>query len=82
MKPQSQCFCNESLRRGGDDCSVVFCLNSCGSLGECNEGDGTCVCNPGYYGDDCSLYIVDFREGGFWFGNIGLWVFFIVFFIF
>ena len=73
MKPQSQCYCNESLRRGGDDCSVVFCLNSCGVLGSCNENDGSCTCNGGYFGDDCSIYILDFRENGFFLKGNFFW---------
>ena len=63
MRPQSQCDCNQQLKRGGDDCSIVFCLNTCGENGECNEDIGVCNCSTGYYGEDCSLYIIDFRQG-------------------
>ena len=63
MRPQSQCDCNQQLKRGGDDCSIVFCLNTCGENGECNEDIGVCNCATGYYGEDCSLYIIDFRQG-------------------
>ena len=61
MKPTSQCECNQSKRRGGDDCSVTFCLNTCGTHGECDEHSGVCVCEKGYYGEDCSMFVISFR---------------------
>ena len=76
MSPISQCDCNQKLKRGGDDCSIVFCLNTCGEKGECNENNGECNCTEGYYGEDCSLYIIDFREKSRFIiiNNILLWI--------
>ena len=61
-KPISVCECNQELRRGGDDCSLIFCLNNCGEQGECDKSVGECSCDKCYYGEDCSVYIIDFRE--------------------
>ena len=78
MMPQSQCNCNQTNKRGGDDCSVIFCLNDCGK-GECNYNEGVCNCEEGYFGEDCSLYIIDFRLGEF---TLKVnWIFFIFFII-
>ena len=30
-----------------------FCINSCSQRGNCTEF-GTCMCNSGFYGSDCS----------------------------
>lgn len=57
MLPQSQCSCPDSV--GGDECTVLFCLNNCNSPnGVCNEGIGKCTCEDGYYGDDCSVKMI------------------------
>jgi len=32
--------------------TIDKCLNNCSMHGECV--DGKCVCDPGYYGEDCS----------------------------
>jgi len=61
QKPVSQCDCNQILRRGGDDCSVIFCLNDCKPNGNCNYKTGQCICNEEFYGIDCSLLIPNFR---------------------
>ncbi len=61
-KPVSQCECNQELKRGGDDCSLIFCLNNCGDQGICNRNIGECVCPKNYYGIDCSVFIVNFRD--------------------
>ena len=60
--PISQCECNLELKRGGDDCSLIFCLNNCGTEGICNRNIGECECPNNYYGIDCSVYVVGFRE--------------------
>lgn len=62
MKPVSQCECNQQLKRGGDDCSEVFCLNTCGVTGICNINDGTCQCEKNHTGIDCSIFMVSFRK--------------------
>jgi syndecan 4 len=54
--PISQCVCNESLKRGGDYCEKLFCLNNCALNGECLE-DGSCVCDNLYSGKDCSVFV-------------------------
>ena len=61
-KPISQCECNQELKRGGDDCSLIFCLNNCGTEGRCNRTIGECICPKNYYGIDCSVYVIGFRE--------------------
>ena len=35
------------------DSYKLLCPNDCNGLGECFD-NGECVCNLGYYGDDCS----------------------------
>ena len=49
------------LRRGGYDCSLVYCLNECTGHGECI--DGTCACADNYHGDDCSVFISIIKTG-------------------
>jgi len=51
----SYCKCDQRKRRGGDDCSIFYCLNDCSSHGLCNNG--ICECEPMYYGLDCSTII-------------------------
>ena len=60
-KPISQCVCNQTMKRGGDDCSVTFCLNDCKPYGICDYKTGICKCNENFYGLDCSLYMIKFR---------------------
>lgn len=47
------CICNK--KRGGDDCSKVYCLNECSGHGRCSEGE--CECDEDYYGVDCSVLV-------------------------
>lgn len=54
--PISQCICNETLKRGGDYCEQMFCLNNCAGNGECLV-NGTCKCNQLYFGEDCSVFV-------------------------
>ena len=61
-KPISQCECKQELKRGGDDCSLIFCLNNCGEEGKCNRNIGECICPKNYYGIDCSVYVIGFRQ--------------------
>ena len=56
--PFAYCKCFEEQKRGGDDCSKIFCLNDCANHGECNE-EGICECEETFYGEDCSLMILD-----------------------
>ena len=49
------CVCDKYKFRGGDDCSVIYCLNECSGHGTCNKG--TCECNEDYYGTDCSVLV-------------------------
>lgn len=37
----------------GEDCSTPTCPNDCRDNGQCV--DGQCVCEEGFYGEDCSL---------------------------
>jgi len=39
----------------GYRCNQLLCLNGCSNHGDC-QGAGTCVCHPGWHGDDCSLW--------------------------
>lgn len=55
------CRCHEWLKRGGDDCSYVFCLNDCSGRGTCLNG--VCTCNANYFGEDCSALIVNVLSG-------------------
>jgi len=52
------CQCQTSTKRGGDDCSYIFCLNDCGGHGDCV--DGACECDDNYYGEDCSIFYAEF----------------------
>ena len=61
-KPVSLCECNQELKRGGDDCSLIFCLNNCGDEGICDRTKGECNCKTDYYGSDCSVYVLSFRD--------------------
>ena len=79
-KPASQCECNQELKRGGDDCSLIFCLNNCGDEGICDKTKGNCRCSSGYYGADCSVYVVGFRSNGNYI-NIFQSIFLLVLFI-
>ena len=82
-KPISVCECNQELKRGGDDCSLIFCLNNCGKQGECNKTVGECSCNKNYYGEDCSVYVIDFREySPNYFGCIKKMILFFIIFIY
>jgi hypothetical protein len=51
------------MKRGGDDCSVIFCLNRCTGNGECKEG--VCECNPLYLGEDCSIFMIDVNSASY-----------------
>ena len=51
--PTNQCICNE--RFSGPSCSEQLCLNACNGRGNCTSG--YCACQPGYYGDDCSVFL-------------------------
>eukprot|EP01025_Chloroclados_australasicus_P025560 TRINITY_DN254_c1_g1_i7.p1 TRINITY_DN254_c1_g1~~TRINITY_DN254_c1_g1_i7.p1 ORF type:complete len:2168 (+),score=332.40 TRINITY_DN254_c1_g1_i7:163-6504(+) len=33
------------------------CTNDCSGLGFCNLDQGTCTCNSGFYGEDCSNFV-------------------------
>lgn len=55
--PESYCRCSEASKRGGDDCSVIFCLNECGSGGKCQKG--SCECKPLHHGPDCSILEIE-----------------------
>lgn len=55
--PQGVCNCYEWLRRGGDYCHKVFCLNDCTGKGTCTL-EGVCECNENYMGEDCSIFIL------------------------
>jgi hypothetical protein len=68
--PKSNCRCIDSLKRGGDYCSKVFCLNTCGDDGDTESGicdeNGNCICqekeNKNYTGPDCTVMRVDILE--------------------
>ena len=46
-------MCNQTIRRGGDNCSTIFCLNDCTENGLCI--DGYCQCYDGFNSTDCSI---------------------------
>ena len=50
------CLCDKYKKRGGDDCSKVYCLNECSGHGLCSEGE-LCECDEDYYGVDCSVLV-------------------------
>lgn len=52
--PESYCQCSYASKRGGDDCSKIFCLNDCGIGGTCQNG--TCICTNYHSGPDCSVF--------------------------
>ena len=82
-KPVSQCECNQELKRGGDDCSLIFCLNNCGNEGICNRSLGECNCPKNYYGIDCSVYVVDFRDkSNFIIMNVKFYISLFIFLVF
>jgi hypothetical protein len=56
--PVHQCHCIG--RFAGPRCERVLCVNNCNDHGICQE-DGTCSCNRGYYGDDCSVLFFEAR---------------------
>jgi len=60
--PVSVCSCVTSTKRGGDDCSNIFCLNDCGGHGVC-DSTGACQCTAPYTGTDCSLLIINIYGG-------------------
>jgi hypothetical protein len=37
---------------GGYSCDSMICPSNCSNRGDCNNG--TCICNPGYFGSNCS----------------------------
>ncbi|XP_026577842.1 tenascin-X-like [Pseudonaja textilis] len=47
------CSCHPDYT--GPDCGQLACPEHCSGHGECQNG--TCVCNSGYSGDDCSVEI-------------------------
>eukprot|EP01091_Cochliopodium_minus_P005094 TRINITY_DN15076_c0_g1_i1.p1 TRINITY_DN15076_c0_g1~~TRINITY_DN15076_c0_g1_i1.p1 ORF type:complete len:595 (-),score=119.95 TRINITY_DN15076_c0_g1_i1:40-1824(-) len=53
------CFCQRGWK--GLDCSMIDCTsNNCSGNGICKElnGNGICVCNDGYTGNNCSQRLV------------------------
>ena len=53
--PMNYCLCDKFKMRGGDDCSIIYCLNQCSGHGACVEG--TCECDEDFYGVDCSVLV-------------------------
>lgn len=52
-----QCECAKGFY--GSNCQFKICDNNCSNQGKCQK-DGTCICNKGFTGFDCSrsnLYI-------------------------
>ncbi|XP_043990545.1 tenascin-N isoform X2 [Gambusia affinis] len=52
---KTQCTQGCCGRGGVADCSIPTCPNDCGDNGQCV--DGQCVCEEGFYGEDCSLVL-------------------------
>ena len=61
--PMSYCRCDQRMKRGGDDCSLSYCLNECTGHGVCLE-DSTCECEENYIGMDCSILMSAIIQGG------------------
>eukprot|EP00347_Sterkiella_histriomuscorum_P007988 403346798 len=59
--PMGYCRCNEWMKRGGDDCSYIFCLNDCSGRGQCKSGK--CICDANFFGEDCSVNVVNIMSG-------------------
>ena len=57
--PLKNCECLDS-KRGGNDCTAVFCPGDCFGHGKCAAG--LCSCDTNYYGADCSTMIVSFPK--------------------
>ena len=53
--PMNYCLCDKFKMRGGDDCSIFYCLNECTGHGSCEEG--ICKCDDDFYGVDCSVFV-------------------------
>lgn len=51
--PVHQCSCVDNW--SGDICNESLCLNQCSGRGHC--WNHTCSCEPGYHGEDCSLFL-------------------------
>jgi len=47
-------YCACSKRWSGRDCSIGSCLHNCSFSGTCDTTTGTCNCNTGMTGADCS----------------------------
>jgi hypothetical protein len=52
--PVHQCHCFPPW--GGHKCDELNCLNECSGRGTCTGG--VCQCEDGFYGDDCSVYVI------------------------
>jgi len=52
--PVHQCHCYPPW--SGSTCSDLLCLNDCSGRGTCV--DGLCQCEIGFYGEDCSLFVL------------------------
>eukprot|EP00930_Biecheleria_cincta_P021566 TRINITY_DN15952_c0_g1_i2.p1 TRINITY_DN15952_c0_g1~~TRINITY_DN15952_c0_g1_i2.p1 ORF type:complete len:1446 (-),score=169.12 TRINITY_DN15952_c0_g1_i2:94-4431(-) len=57
--PVHQCHCFG--RYSGYNCSELLCINDCSGRGKCKP-DGICECHPGFHGDDCSIFTIDFDD--------------------
>jgi len=51
--PVHQCVCQG--RWSGRKCDTLLCLNGCSGRGVC-QTNGTCSCEKGFSGEDCSLF--------------------------
>lgn len=60
--PLSTCKCDKMKKRGGDYCQIVYCLNDCSKKGVCDYQTGICKCDKNYYGENCSIFFIEFQQ--------------------
>jgi hypothetical protein len=52
---EGECVCNDGWT--GPDCNTIQCPNSCSNHGVCLNATNTCLCDEGFFSNDCSAPI-------------------------
>jgi hypothetical protein len=47
----TRCYCDSHFK--GDQCEI--CSRECNHQGKCSNQDGSCLCSPGFYGEECQF---------------------------